>query len=113
MSDQINIWLDDQRPAPDGFIHVQTVGECWELIVTHKINVLSLDNDLGIKGLENEGREIIKRLVTAKEADQLDYWPKKLTIQSSNTVALNYMAWMLDRYSPLHPIGCDLRSWTK
>lgn len=50
---EINIWLDDIRPAPDGFIWVKNVAELTNfynkcvLDTKQKINIISLDNDLG------------------------------------------------------------------
>lgn len=45
----MKIWLDDIRPAPNGYIHCHSVNEAIELIKTVKepIEQLDLDHDLG------------------------------------------------------------------
>ena len=45
----MKIWLDDIRPAPNGYIHCHSVNEAIELIKNAKepIEQLDLDHDLG------------------------------------------------------------------
>jgi len=43
----MRIWLDDLRPAPDGFGQVQTAEECIALLDTGTVTALSFDHDLG------------------------------------------------------------------
>lgn len=45
----MKIWLDDIRPAPNGYLHCHSVNEAIELIKTTKesIELLDLDHDLG------------------------------------------------------------------
>lgn len=45
----INLWLDDIRRAPDGWMHVRTVTEAKEVLSDPLIKVVawSLDHDLG------------------------------------------------------------------
>ena len=43
----MKIWLDDVRPAPDGWIHVKTVDEAIKYLLTGQVDYISLDNDLG------------------------------------------------------------------
>jgi len=39
------VWLDDERPAPDGWVHVRSVPLLMSLFP--KVDVISLDHDLG------------------------------------------------------------------
>ena len=42
------IWLDDERPMPDGYdAHLKTASEAIELIRQGKVSAISLDHDLG------------------------------------------------------------------
>lgn len=55
----INIYLDDERETPEGYIRTYNVEETIELIKQNNGNIyiLSLDNDLG-SGLE-EGHKVM------------------------------------------------------
>lgn len=46
----MKLWLDDLRPAPDGWIWAKTVPEAIEILNSHNVSEVSLDHDLG----ENE-----------------------------------------------------------
>lgn len=49
----MNLWIDDIRPAPTGFIWINTVKEaktvirCYERVFSDDIIVISLDHDAG------------------------------------------------------------------
>lgn len=44
---QINLYLDDLRDCPKGFEVARTIDEAIEIFNNYKVNVLSLDHDLG------------------------------------------------------------------
>ena len=51
MENKLRVWLDDERPIPTGYdIHVRTANEAIELLKTGKVEVISLDHDLGDVG---------------------------------------------------------------
>lgn len=45
----INLYLDDMRPTPEGYVRVYTAQDCIKFLQEHngEIGVLSLDHDLG------------------------------------------------------------------
>lgn len=43
----MRLWLDDLRPAPDGWTHARTQGEAIELLEVGGVVAVSLDHDLG------------------------------------------------------------------
>lgn len=43
----MNLWLDDIRPAPAGWLHAKTVDEAKAYLQTGQIIRASLDHDLG------------------------------------------------------------------
>jgi hypothetical protein len=45
--DRINLWLDDMRPAPDGWLWVKTVEDAKLHLAAGRVHNLSLDHDLG------------------------------------------------------------------
>lgn len=44
----INIYLDDLRDIPEGFVGARTVEEAIDLILNNRVHMLSLDHDLGM-----------------------------------------------------------------
>jgi hypothetical protein len=43
----MNLWLDDCRPAPEGWVKASTMAEAIELAEKNVIEAMSLDHDLG------------------------------------------------------------------
>lgn len=43
----MNLWLDDERPAPDGWFHARSYDEAVSLYNARAFDVVSLDHDLG------------------------------------------------------------------
>ena len=43
----VDLWLDDMRPAPDGWVHVKTVQEAQAILMGGSVRHASLDHDLG------------------------------------------------------------------
>jgi hypothetical protein len=43
----MKIWLDDIRPAPNGWIHIKTAEKCIEMIQSGNVKEISFDYDLG------------------------------------------------------------------
>jgi hypothetical protein len=43
----IKVYLDDERPAPDGWVRVTTPAQAIALLETGEVSHLSLDHDLG------------------------------------------------------------------
>lgn len=56
----IKIWLDDERKAPSGFIHLHSVNEVIDFILTsgYASFYLDLDHDLGV--YNTDGGDAIK-----------------------------------------------------
>ena len=43
----MHIWLDDERPAPAGWVHLKTASETIAHLETGLVTAISLDHDLG------------------------------------------------------------------
>lgn len=59
----INLYLDDLRDIPDGFVGARSVEETISLIGKNKVYILSLDHDLGINEegeLQKTGYDLVK-----------------------------------------------------
>lgn len=46
----MKLWLDDVRPAPEGWVHVRTAEEAREKLLAGGVVECSLDHDLGYDG---------------------------------------------------------------
>ncbi|WNQ14018.1 hypothetical protein MJA45_13665 [Paenibacillus aurantius] len=88
----INVYLDDMRPCPKGFILVRTVEACIKLISLKKVNTLSLDHDLGFG--RPSGYELVKYMVTHK------IYAKKIIIHSANPFGRIRMFKLLEKHKP-------------
>ncbi|WP_409346714.1 cyclic-phosphate processing receiver domain-containing protein [Paenibacillus sp. MBLB4367] len=72
----INVYLDDLRPRPKGYKLARTVKQCLKLIKRNKVNVLSLDYDLGFG--RPTGFEIVQYVMKSKR------YPKKIILHTAN-----------------------------
>jgi hypothetical protein len=89
----VKLWLDDLRPAPEGWEWVKTVSEAKLYLINRKVTHASLDNDLG-EGVQ-EGRKLVLWMA------EKDIWPTESCVpHSANPVAHKYMSEMIARYGP-------------
>ena len=58
----MKVYLDDCRATPPGFTRTWTVEQTIKLLESKSVTHLSLDNDLGIPGKENEGYQVVRWL---------------------------------------------------
>jgi hypothetical protein len=87
----VNIYLDDIRPAPEGFLLARNPKEFWELFHQHKgnIDILSFDHDLGEK--YHTGYYILKSLVEYCVECPCDVWPRVFNFHTDNPVGMQNM----------------------
>ena len=58
--EKIKVWLDDERKAPEGWVHVFSSKEAINLLNQCIVEEISLDNDLGLE--TEEGYDVVKHL---------------------------------------------------
>ena len=87
MFQEINLYVDDIRRWPDGFVVARNYDEAIELLNNNKINILSLDHDLGIDehGVEKNGYDIVKYIC------EYGISSKKIYIHTDNIVGRDNM----------------------
>lgn len=93
----IKIWLDDMRPAPEGYVETKSVNETIALIEEiefhkGKIELLDLDHDLG--DYAKFGGDAIKILDYLAEREL--FIP--IRIHTANPVGRANMERMIERY---------------
>lgn len=55
----MKLWLDDVRPAPEGWLWAKTYEEAVTLFTHYDITEMSLDHDLGLKVIESSTSDSI------------------------------------------------------
>jgi hypothetical protein len=84
----MKVFLDDVRPAPDGWVLVRWPAEVIALLETGEVEELSLDHDLG-----DEHRTGYDVLVWIEEAVALrGFQPPVIAVHSANAVGRQRMA---------------------
>jgi hypothetical protein len=83
----MKVWLDDERPAPSGWVHVKTAKDAIRLLCTNQVDSISLDNDLG-EG-QPEGKTVARIIEEGAFIGALA--PVKVMVHSMNTPALREM----------------------
>lgn len=88
----MKVWVDDLRPAPQGWVWVTTSAAAIELLSQGgDIEVMSLDHDLG-------GEETTRPIVLWMCEHQV--WPAEVVVHSANPVGVEWLTGMIERYQP-------------
>ena len=88
----INIFLDDIRPCPAGFVAARSAEECMLLIAEYEVNLLSLDYELGY-GLPN-GAAVVRSIIAGGK------YPKEVFVHSSSPMGRAAMVKLLREANP-------------
>lgn len=94
----MKVWLDDERSAPDGWVHVRTPERAIELLVTGEVTDISLDHDLGLATAESErtGYDVLKWLERAVVTEEWSGELPTIKVHSANPVGQRRMALALE-----------------
>ena len=98
----MKIWLDDERPAPEGFIHHRSSEEMIRFLrkVAHYDTVLGVDSNFEEFSLDHDlGGDDTGMRVIAYLTDTAT-WPKMLTIHTMNPVARDNMIRAVNAEAP-------------
>lgn len=88
----MNVFLDDTRPKPDGFVLVKTAAQAIEAVRKHTIHILSLDYDLGY-GMP-KGIEVVQYMVNHRK------YPSHVILHTANPIGRKRMYEMLMEHKP-------------
>lgn len=87
----INLYLDDARPAPAGWVHAKTTHEARALLQQHQVHKMSLDHDLGQPDGET-GTNFVEWMAKTRK------WPQeKPEVHSANPYGAKAMRALVDR----------------
>ncbi|MCM3718046.1 cyclic-phosphate processing receiver domain-containing protein [Fictibacillus phosphorivorans] len=81
--EKISVFMDDYRSPPEGYVFVETIDECIELLRNFDIEHLSLDHDLISK--TRNGTMLVQMMVNE------NLYANRITIHSANSVAGKHM----------------------
>lgn len=79
----INVYLDDLRPCPKGFVLAKNAEECIRLLRENKVDVMSMDHDLGWD--EMNGTDLAHELV------RLNLYANEIYLHSSSMIGRQNM----------------------
>lgn len=97
----MNVYLDDLRWCPDGYVLAKNYDECIDLLEHNQVEVASFDHDLGEWGYyARDGYSICKWLCYQYKVNNLNYFPKIIYLHSANPVGRKNMYELLNRYKP-------------
>lgn len=85
---EVRIFLDDERPTPEGWFRTYRVEETITWLQSRRVSHLSLDNDLG-EGRQ-EGYKVLDWLEETVYSDKSFPLPI-ITIHSANTTRVEHM----------------------
>lgn len=85
------LWVDDLRPAPDGWLWAKTSAQAVEFLATVAVDTVSLDHDLGG---DDTTRVIVLWLC------EHDAWPATVHVHTANPVGREWLTGMCARYGP-------------
>jgi hypothetical protein len=88
----INVYLDDIRPCPQGFVVARTAEDCLLLLAESEVNLLSLDFELGM-GQPN-GLAVVQGIIARGK------FPKEIFVHSSSMLGRAQMVSALRAYNP-------------
>lgn len=91
-----NVYLDDVRETPEGFVRVYTAQECIKFLQDHngEIEVLSLDHDLGY--CKDTGYTVCCWMEEEANTNDSFILPNHILVHSANPVGSRRMQVVID-----------------
>jgi hypothetical protein len=89
----INVFLDDLRKPPEGFVLARTIDECILLLSECDVHTLSLDYNLEPWG-RRTGYDVAKFIVDSNR------WPRVIYLHTNDPAGRERMFSLLTRYKP-------------
>lgn len=109
MKDKINLYVDDLRDCPEGFVIARTVEEAKEYFKNFEIEILSLDHDLGVDNKGNllpTGYDLVKYI--CEEGLRADI----IALHTDNPVGRDNMFYTLLRAMERGFIDSDIKLYS-
>ncbi|WP_219837516.1 cyclic-phosphate processing receiver domain-containing protein [Paenibacillus sp. R14(2021)] len=88
----INVYLDDFRPCPKGFVLARSAAECILLLKDEEVDVLSLDFDLGWE--QPNGLAVVQYIVDSGR------YPRSCYFHTSSAAGRMSMIHLMTQHAP-------------
>jgi hypothetical protein len=88
----INVYLDDVRPCPRGFVAARSAEECLLLLAGSEVNLLSLDFELGYEA--QNGLAVVHGMIASGK------YPLEIYVHSSSLMGRAQMVHQLRAAKP-------------
>jgi hypothetical protein len=85
----MKVFLDDERPTPDGWVGVKTPKDAISLIITGDVDEISLDHDLGDDDGIGTGYDVLLFLEERLHLEKV--LPPKVSVHTANSSAREKM----------------------
>lgn len=85
----MRLWVDDLRPAPEGWEWVKSSAQAILVIKTGRVTEMSLDHDLGG---DDTTRPVVLYMC------EFGPWPDRVYVHSANPVGVEWLTGMINRY---------------
>jgi hypothetical protein len=92
----MNIYLDDERKTPDGFVRCYWPEEVKKLVLENEVDTVSLDHDLGNDEI-GTGYTFVKWLEEYSYNNPDFKLPNKIIVHSQNPVGAKKMRATIER----------------
>lgn len=93
------LWVDDLRPAPEGWHHAKSFDEAIKVILGEDVDEISLDHDLGDTQVPERTGYTIVVLLAERVASGLPI-PRRIHVHSANPVGRERIIGVIRRYMP-------------
>lgn len=80
------LWVDDIRPAPEGWIWVKTAEEAIEFLKDQPVSVVSLDHDLADSSVPEKTGYTVACFIEERAWTEISYRPPEIRVHSANPV---------------------------
>ena len=89
----INVWLDDERETPEGWVNFKTAWDCIEFMKNNsgKVDIISLDHDLGDDFEHGTGYNVICWIEEQIHVNNEFIPPNDIRIHTANASARQKM----------------------
>ncbi|RED60295.1 cyclic-phosphate processing receiver domain-containing protein [Cohnella lupini] len=88
----INLYLDDVRPCPRGFVVARSAEECLLILSASEVDILSLDYELGYG--EPNGMAVVQGIIVSGK------YPRQIFVHSSSLLGRAQMVKELRAANP-------------
>ncbi|WP_170219494.1 cyclic-phosphate processing receiver domain-containing protein [Nocardioides litoris] len=91
----MRLWIDDLRPAPEGWRWAKTSREAIAILEAQPADAVSFDHDLG---RDRDGDDTTRAVVLWM--CEHDRWPPTVHVHTANPVGREWLVGMARRYGP-------------